>query len=167
MKKVVLLVSAVLLLAGMMAAQDAGFFVTTPFNSDPNVNGPWVYVNAGPGENQGPYVDVASITIPAGKYLLTAQVQTFSYVGNAGIDCAFYVNHVYGSAVGGDTLNGSGDGGNPGVKTATGRDKSTFLGKYVGNGGLLTISCLKSYGKTDWSLVSGTLSGVKLTVLKP
>lgn len=163
--KAVFLAAAVLLLTGMMTADDdvvKGFFATTPNST----LGPWVQVNAGPFDNQGPYVDVASITIPAGKYLLTGYVQTFSYLGNAGIDCAFYVNHVYGSAAGGDRLNGSGDGANPGVKTATGVDKSTFLGKYSGSGGVLTISCLKTYGRTDWSLVNGTLTAVKLTSLK-
>src|SRR5437868_13408964 len=111
MRKVVLLVTAVLLLAGMVVADDGvnGIFATTP-NNPSEYNQPWVRVEAGNFDNPGPYVDVASIVIPAGKYLLTGYVQTFSYLGNAGIDCAFYVNHAYGSAVGGDRLNGSGDG---------------------------------------------------------
>jgi hypothetical protein len=159
MKKTVLLASVLLLLSGMMAAQQ-GLFATTPFNADPNVNGPWVTVQSGPSDDMGPYVDVASISIPQGEYLLTGYVQTFSYLGNAGVDCAFYVNHVYGSAVGGDRLNGSGDG------TYAGRDKSTFLGKYRGMGGTLTISCLKTYGKTDWSLLNGTLQAIRVTALR-
>ncbi|SRR5690348_14503177 len=157
--RVLVIVGAVLLLTGMAAAQH-GFFATTPFNPDSNVNGPWVTVQSGSGDNPGPYVDIASITIPEGKYLLTGYVQTFSYSGNAGIDCAFYVNHAYGSATGGERLNGSGDG------TYAGRDKSTFLGKYSGPGGTLTISCLKTYGKTDWSLVNGTLHAVKVASLQ-
>jgi hypothetical protein len=84
--RVSLLVGVVLLLTGAMAfAQEGtnGYFATTPFNSDPNINGPWVLVAGGPFDNPGPFVDVASITIPAGKYLLAARLNTFSYVGPA------------------------------------------------------------------------------------
>lgn len=81
-------------------------------------------------------MDVASITIPAGKYLLSARLTAVSYMGNASIDCAFMVNHA--TALYGDRLNGSGDG------TIAGHDKSTFFGKYSGLGGVLTISCQKN-----------------------
>ena len=157
--KVVLLVGMVLLLAGAMAAQDgtAGFIATTPFNPDPNINGPWVFVAGGPFDNAGPFVDVASITIPAGKYLLSARLSSFAY-GNGGVDCSFYVNHA--TALAGDRLIATGDGTNPG------RDKSAFFGKYSGLGGVLTVSCQKTYGITDYSWVTGTLTAVKVAILK-
>ena len=156
--RVVLLLGVVLLLTGAMAvAQEGtnGYFATTP--NDPNL-GPWVVVQAGPFDNAGPFVDVASITIPPGKYLLTGRLTTFSYMGKASVDCAFMVNHA--TALYGDRLNGSGDG------TIAGHDKSTFLGKYVGLGGVLTISCQKTYGATDWSQVTGSLTAVRVETLK-
>lgn len=157
--KVVLLLGMVLLLTGAMAAQEgtSGFFATTPFNPDPNINGPWVLVAAGPFDNAGPFVDVASITIPAGKYLLSARLSTFAY-GNGGVDCAFYVNHA--TPLGGDRLIAPGDG------TNAGHDKSAFFGKYSGLGGVLTVSCQKTYGFTDYSWVTGTLTAVKVGILK-
>jgi hypothetical protein len=156
--RVAFFLGVVLLLTGAMAvAQEGtnGYFATTP--NDPNL-GPWVMVQAGPFDNAGPFVDVASITIPAGKYLLTGRLTTFSYMGSASIDCAFMVNHA--TALYGDRLNGSGDGTNPG------HDKSTFLGKYSGLGGVLTISCQKTYGATQWSQVTGTLTAVRVENLK-
>ena len=156
--RLALLLGIVPLLTGVMAvAQEGtyGYFATTP--NDPNL-GPWVVVQAGLFDNTGPFVDVASITIPAGKYILTGRLTTFSYMGNASVDCAFMVNHA--TALYGDRLNGSGDGTNPG------HDKSTFLGKYSGLGGVLTISCQKTYGFTEWSQVNGTLTAVKVGTLK-
>ena len=157
--KLAFLLGCFLLLTGAMAvAQDgtAGFFATTP--NDPAI-GPWVIVAAGPFDQPGPFVDVASITIPKGSYLLTARLNVFSYMGNASVDCGFRVNHAD-PPLGGDRLAGKGDG------TTAGYDKSTFLGKYTGNGGLLTISCQKTYGATDYEYVTGTLTAVRVAILK-
>jgi hypothetical protein len=158
--RVIVLLSVVLLLTGAMAlAQEgtAGFIATTPFNPDPNINGPWVLVAAGAFDSPGPFVDVASITIPAGKYLLSARLSTFAY-GNGGVDCAFYVNHA--TALAGDRLISPGDG------TNAGRDKSAFFGKYSGLGGVLTVSCQKTYGFTDYTWVTGTVVAQKVAILK-
>jgi len=189
MKKVVIVIGAVLLLAGMVVADDSvtGYFATTLSNPDFS-NQPFQVVQGGDPYNGGPYVDVVSIHLPKGKYLLNGTLQTASYGGNASIDCAFFVDHVYGSAVGGDRLNGSGDGyisntlrpdsSNPNnlnffipnvsISANNRLDKSTFVGWTnitALAGGNLTISCLRTYGATDTSWVTGSLTAVKVTTL--
>jgi len=120
-----------------------------------------VTVPSGLAGNPGPAVDVVSLNIPAGSYLITASVTGQSYGPNSGASC-FFTGPTHGTAFGYQTVNTSSDWTNLKILTVV------MLGKYVSpTDGVVTITCQRGYTFTGSSQFYGTLMVAEFKALHP
>ena len=150
MKRSVLLATLmVLVLSGFAMAQTGYFAQTAPSGAKT--------IPAGPTTNPGPAVEIASVTVIPGTYLITARVDAQSYAPNSGAVC-FLSTPVdpYGVANMSQALNTSSD------WTALTRVNSILLGQTITTAGKVSLTCQKGYSFTGGSQAWGTLMLVKI-----
>ena len=155
MKRIVALM-AVLLLASAFAfaGSNDGYFAQL-------ASGSAVTVPGGAAGSPGPAVDVVSLNIPAGSYLLTASVTGQGYGTNSGAIC-FFTGPTHATQFGYQTVNTSSDWTHLKVLTVV------MLGKYVSpTDAVVTITCQRGYAFTDPSQFYGTLMVAEFKALHP
>ena len=156
MKTIVTFLTLTLLLFGGVAvAADSGYFAQTTSQTPKTIP-------AGPVTNPGPAVDIASVTVDQGNYLVTARVDGQSYGPNSGAICFITTpSDPFGVQNMSQTVNTSSD------WTKQVNVNYVLLGKVTGTSGKVTLSCQKGYLFTNSSLFWGTLMLVKVDTINP
>jgi hypothetical protein len=156
MKNIVTFMTLMLVLFGGLAlADNNGYFAQSTALAPKTIPG-------GPVTNPGPLVEIASVTVDQGNYLITARVDGQSTAPTSGAVCFITThNDPYGVQNMSQTVNTSSD------FTNQVNVNYVLLGRATGISGKVTLSCQKGYLFTNSSLFWGTLMLVQVDKVNP